>query len=733
VASAALSERLRQAYLALPLSNAAKQRLVNIVYRTAGAAFRGMVHYETWKRVHSAVFAEPQPIAELPVSRLEAETRFEPAPEPPVVSIIVCAQHGYVASLRCLHRIATNPPAARYEVILIDDACGDPHMHKLARIPGLRVETQTTAIGYARCCNRVANLARGEYLHFLSDRILIHEGWLDGLLRVFEMRPDCALVGPKMLLADGRLQAAGGVVWRDGSAWHFGHGDNPAQSDYSYLRETDYCSGVAIVMRSALFKRLGRFTATDTPTHCEDVDFAFKIRASGARVYFQPASRVSQLQFGDVSANGIGRKQLENARAIRASWASVLDAEHRPYDSGVRIARERLKPHRTVLIVDHYVPKPDRDAGSRTVWEFIRTLLADGWNVKFWPHALWYEPGYTERLQALGVEVFYGAENSDRFGALLQELGTSVAAVLINRPLMAKEYLSQVRRYSQAKVLYYGHDIHYLRLREQARVLGIRPNHEERLMSRLEPRIWKLCDVVLYASDSEVAEVRNLDPRTDARVVPVLAFDRFGTPRTHRRPGKSKLLLVAGFGHPPNRDGALWLTRDVLPILRRRGLDFELNVVGANVADELSAHLRPDIRLLGPVSDPELDELYQTSDLALVPLRYGAGVKGKVVEALRWGLPLVTTPAGTQGLTGIERILPVCADAVQFAGQIERLLADRAELEKMSRAMIEYARSRFSRDALRTVLAEALRQNRATVTTPQRMTNVQATGLRAGA
>jgi len=79
VASSAMSERLRQAYLALPLSNAAKQRLVNIVYRTAGAAFRGMVHYETWRRVHKAVFAEPQPIADLPVSRLEAETRFEPA------------------------------------------------------------------------------------------------------------------------------------------------------------------------------------------------------------------------------------------------------------------------------------------------------------------------------------------------------------------------------------------------------------------------------------------------------------------------------------------------------------------------------------------------------------------------------------------------------------------------------------------------------------------------------
>ena len=733
MASAALSERLRQAYLALPLSNAAKQRLVNIVYRTAGPVFRGTVHYETWKRAHAAVLAAPRPVANLPQGQLEAETRFETVVQRPMVSIIVWTQLGYLFALRCLHRIATHAPAASFEVILIDDACGDPEMGKLANIPGLRVETLTASIGYARCCNQAADLGRGQYLHFLSDQILVHDGWLDSLLRVFEARADCALVGPKLLLPDGRLQAAGGVVWRDGSSWHFGHGDDPSRSDYSYLRETDYCSGVAIVVPRGLFNRLGRFTLSDNCVHCEDVDFAFKARASGARVYFQPASWVHVADNGRAAAEHVGRRLLESAHVIRGSWAGFLDAEHRPYDNGVRIAREHLKPRRTVIVLDQYIPKPDRDAGSRTVWEFITTLLADGWNVKFWPHALWYEPGYTERLQALGVEVFYGAQNSDRFGALLQELGPALAAVLINRPLVAREYLSQVRLYSQARVLYYGHDIHYLRLREQARVLGIRPNHEQRLMSRLEPRIWKLCDVVFYASDSEVAEVRNLDPRIDARVIPVLAFDRFGTPRVHRRLGKPKLLLVAGFGHPPNRDGALWLARDVLPILRRRGVDFELKVVGSNVADELSAHLCPDIRLLGPVSDPELDELYQTSDLALVPLRYGAGVKGKVVEALRWGLPLVTTPAGTQGLPGIERIVPVCADAAEFASQIERSLADRAGLEKMSRAMIEYAKSRFSRDALRTVLAEALRQNRATVTTPQRMTNVQATGLRAGA
>jgi GT2 family glycosyltransferase len=733
VASPALNERLRQAYLALPLSSGAKQRLVDIVYRAAGPAFRGMVHYETWKRVHAAVFRRQRPISHPPIARLEAETRFAPTPDSPVVSIIVCAQNGYAAGLRCLHRIASHPPAASFEVILVDDACVDPDMRKLADIPGLRIETLTAPIGYARCCNSGADLARGAYVHFLSDRILVHEGWLDSLLQAFELRSDCALAGPKLLLADGRLDAAGGVVWRDGSAWHFGHGDDPTRSEYNYLRETDYCSGVAIVVRRAMFKGLGRFTVTDTLADCEDVDLAFKIRASGGRIYFQPGAVVSRDRSGNASTSSTGHTRLSSAHAIRATWANVLEAEHRPYDAGVRIARERLKPHRTVLIVDHYVPKPDRDAGSRSVWDIVTTLVADGWSVKFWPHTLWYEPGYTDRLQEIGVEVIYGVDNAEGFGALLQQLGSSLAAVLINRPLIAREYLTQVRRFTTAKVLYYGIDIHYLRLREQAQVRGLRPNHELRLMTHLEPRIWKLSDVVLYPSGSEVAEVRALDPAIDAHVVPLLAFDRFGTPRARAQRERARLLFVAGFGHPPNRDGALWLMREVLPILRRRGVAFELNVVGSNAPDELQPFLSPDIQMLGHISDAELEELYRSSDLSLVPLRFGAGVKGKVVEALRWGLPLVTTPSGVQGLSGIERIVPICLEAEQFAGWIERVLATPADYEKMSREMIEFARARFSREVMSAVLADALRPQQATITAPRRSPTVRPADLRAGA
>ncbi|MBV8210715.1 MAG: glycosyltransferase, partial [Burkholderiaceae bacterium] len=584
-----LHERMRQAYLALPFSASTKQRLVTLVYRTAGPLFRGTVHYETWKQVHAVAVPKPRPDSLLPAELMLEQTRFEQTREP-TVSIVVCAQHGYRTALRCLHAIATHAPAASFEVILVDDAGTDQDVRSLARIPGLRMETLAASIGYVGCCNRGSELARGQFLHFLSDRILVRDGWLDGLLSAFAVHPDCMLAGPKVLLPDGRLDAAGGVVWRDGSAWHFGHGDDPSRSQYGYLRETDYCSAAALMVRKAAFEALGRFNESGKAGGCEDVDLAFRARASRGRVVYQPSAVVSQSEVS-VGAWRDGPQQLAHAHAIRAAWAGVLDSEHRSYDSGVRIARERLRPRRTVLIVDHYVPKPDRDAGSRSVWDIITTLLGDGWNVKFWPHTLWYEPGYTERLQSLGVEVFHGAENSERFGTLLEELGQTLAAVLINRPRIAKEYLPLVRLHSNAKVLYYGHEIVFLRLREQALVQNARPNGEQRYMSRLEPRIWKLSDTVLYASDLETAEVRAVDSAIEARTIPLLAFDEFVSPRAPSGRAVAKLLFVGGFGHPPNRDGALWLLRDVLPILRSRGTAFELQVVGANAPDELRPHL----------------------------------------------------------------------------------------------------------------------------------------------
>jgi len=151
--------------------------------------------------------------------------------------------------------------------------------------------------------------------------------------------------------------------------------------------------------------------------------------------------------------------------------------------------------------------------------------------------------------------------------------------------------------------------------------------------------VWKACDIVLYPSQEEVDEVLRRVPGCDARLLPLFAFDSFGEPRIPEGEG-AKLFMVANFGHAPNVDGMHWLVTEVLPALRALRPRFTLEVAGIGASPALRALPAPEVRWLGPVSDEHLDELYRTSDLSLVPLRFGAGVKGKVVEALRWGCPL---------------------------------------------------------------------------------------------
>jgi len=363
-------------------------------------------------------------------------------------------------------------------------------------------------------------------------------------------------------------------------------------------------------------------------------------------------------------------------------------------------------PKGLVAVIDQYIPRPDRDSGSRALWQMIECLLAGGWDVAFWPHFGWHEPGYTERLQALGVEVILGAQHRQGFERFLQSRSGRLGAVLVSRPLLARELVPAVRAAAKVPILYNGVDIHYERLALEARTQGRAPGPEERWMQSVEPAVWRACDIILYPSQDEIDEVLRRVPGCDARLLPLFAFDSFGTPRAPSG-GGSKLFMVANFNHAPNVDGMRWLATEVLPRLRALRPGFTLEVAGIGAPQSLRAIEAPEVRWLGPVSDEHLDELYRASDLSLVPLRFGAGVKGKVVEALRWGLPLVTTPVGVQGLPRLEEIVSIHEDAAGFAQAIDELLRDPGERARRSIRMIEYARGRFTREAMARALAFA--------------------------
>ena len=166
-------------------------------------------------------------------------------------------------------------------------------------------------------------------------------------------------------------------------------------------------------------------------------------------------------------------------------------------------------------------------------------------------------------------------------------------------------------------------------------------------------------------------------------------------------------MFVGGFAHPPNADAVLWFAREIYPKIREK-LEVPFYIVGSKVTEEIQALEQPGngIIVKGFVSEEELSELYRTCRIVVVPLRYGAGVKGKVIEALYNGAPVVTTSIGAEGIAEAESVMYIKDAPEEFAEETVRLYQNPEALRELSRKTQNYIRRYYSVDAAWSVVEE---------------------------
>ena len=158
---------------------------------------------------------------------------------------------------------------------------------------------------------------------------------------------------------------------------------------------------------------------------------------------------------------------------------------------------------------------------------------------------------------------------------------------------------------------------------------------------------------------------------------------------------------MGGFRHPPNADAMLWFGREIFPRIRARLPDVRLHCIGAEPPTEVRALQEiPGVTVHGHV--PDLAPYMDGVRVAIAPLRFGAGVKGKVNLSMAHGQPVVATPCAVEGMhlmDGHDVLVAEGADA--FADAVVRLYGDASLWHRLSTNGRENIRKHFSLDAAR--------------------------------
>lgn len=354
---------------------------------------------------------------------------------------------------------------------------------------------------------------------------------------------------------------------------------------------------------------------------------------------------------------------------------------------------------KTILVLDEKIPTYDRDTGSRVIWQYLRFFKKTvGLNVYYMSESSFPKGRYMRSLCDGGINVV--TENCEKW---LQKNGQKINYVLLCRPHIAEKFLPLLRKYISVPIWYFAHDLHYIRERRYFEQTGDnKALSRAEMYKKLENSIIKDTDAFLTVSSYEADIVRQTHPNKPNVVMPIYVWDEF--PSVDYKAEERQGIMFVGSSHAPNADAMNWFLTSVFPKFSKQNPEVKFYIVGGNIPENIKNEASQNVIFTGFVSDEEMNDLMNKVRLNVVPLRFGAGVKGKIIESVYQKLPVLTTPIGAEGIP--DTLMITVADTNDFALKLAEIYNDTAYLNKAAIEADEFLRSNYSAEVMERVFNE---------------------------
>ena len=597
---------------------------------------------------------------------------------------------------RCLESIMKNTNCD-FTICVVDQASTDGTGNYLNKL-GDRIEriSPEKNLGFVEGNNRVMEKYADRDIVLLNNDTEVKEGWLEAMIRRAYSDDSIGIVGAKLVYPDGKLQAAGCEIFSDASGREIGKFDDPQRWIYNQTADVDYCSGACLYVKRETLKKTGFFDTQFAPAYWEDTDLCFAARNAGFRVVYEPESEIVHHEGGSFGTTAARKsKSSELQAANKPKFVKKWTAQLKKQRSNV-FQIPSVKGKEKILVIMPFLPIYDKAAGEMR-WFHTLKILQKKYQVVFLARNGQDGIKYINPLEEIGITVYH--TDQDRLRQLGCEMhgpiwidfpqilkSNDFKAVIVGFWHMTSQYYGDIKRYApRAKLIIDSFDVSFLREQRKAELSGKDSElwHAQEI-KRIELNWYRKADMVLTVTERDREVLLQEEPSLNIGI----STDIHPLPPFEWKSGRKDLVYIGNFQHNPNEDAVLYFTKEILPLIHEKLPDVQFNIVGNAPTSRVKGLASDKVNVTGFV--PEITPWLQECSICVVPLRYGAGLKGKVGQAMAAGAPQVSTSIGVEGMGMVHEKDVLIADTAEgFAREVIRLYRD----EKLQRELAENARN----------------------------------------